>query len=216
MGTMHLPATDYPEYAGKLGDLIEEIAPDIICSELSPEQLTGTQPCNSKPEQRDVVMPTAKRLGILIVPIQPDTEVGTEWEKTYKAAEQELRTDIKGRHFLDFSSFLSGQEAELCKQYMKSADCIENIQMNEYHIFAEARDVMDEKWMPQLARLLTEWNEQFLSKIVETIESNPGRLIMVITGLWHKHWLWKKLEHTDGIAVHNLHTFRLSGKKRNC
>ena len=212
LGTMHLAVTDYPEYASKLGNLIEEIAPGIICTEVSPEQLAGTQPCDSKPEQRDVVLPTARRLGIPIVPIQPATEVGVEWEGRYKAAEQEMRTQEEGRHFLDYSCNLSVHEARLWERYMKSADCIENVQMNEYHVFPKARDMMEKKWMPRLARLLTEWNEYFLSRIIATIESKPGILIMVITGLWHKHWLWEKLEHTDGIRVHNLHSFRLSRK----
>lgn len=212
LGTMHLSAKDHPEYTSKLGDLIEEIAPDIICSELSAEQLAGTQSCNSKPEQRDVVIPTAKRLGIPIVPIQPDTEAGLELEKHYKAAEQELRTDEKGRHFLDFSDFLSRQEGKLWGQYMKSPNCIENVQINEYHVFPEARDMMEEKWMPRLASLLTGWNEHFLSSIVAAIESNPRRLILVIAGLWHKHWLWKRLENSDGIRIYNLHSFRLSRK----
>ena len=213
MGTMHLPPSDFPEYARKLGEIIEEIAPDTICSELSPEQLAGTQTCNSKPEQRDVVIPTAKRLGIPIIPIQPATEVAVDWENRYKDAEKELKARETGRNFHDLSSSLAMEEARLWREFMTSADCIENVQVNEYHVFPQARDMIEEKWAPQLARVLTEWNEYFLSSIIATVEADPGRRILVIVGLWHKYWLWNKLVERDDIRVQNLHSFRLSQKE---
>jgi hypothetical protein len=210
LGTMHLPPSDFPDYARRLSEIIEEIAPDSICSELSPEQLAGTQPCESKPEQRDVVMPTARRLGTPIVPIQPATDVAIEWEERYKAAEKELKATEEGRNFHDLSSSLAMEEARLWGEYMTSADCIENVQINEYHVFPQARDMIEEKWAPQLARVLTEWNEYFLSSIIANVEAGPGRRILVIAGLWHKHWLWNKLVQRDDVCVYNLHTFRLS------
>ncbi len=213
LGTMHLAPSDYPAYARRLGSIIEEIAPDTICSELSPEQLAGTQSCNSKPEQRDVVIPTAKRLGIPIVPMQPATDTAIDWEKRFKAADQELIGQETGRHFLEFSNLLAGQEAELWGQFMTSGDCIENVQMNEYHVFPQARDMIEEKWAPQRARILTEWNEYFLSSIDATIRANLRHLILVIAGLWHKHWLWARLAERDDVRVHNLHSFRKSRKE---
>ena len=48
-GSMHLEPKEYPAYAERFERIIEEITPDIICSELSPEQLEGTATCNSKP-----------------------------------------------------------------------------------------------------------------------------------------------------------------------
>ncbi len=78
LGTMHLDPKEFRAYGRRLGEIIEEINPDLICSESSPEQLAGTQSCDSKPEQRDVIMPAARRLGIPIVPIQPSTARGIQ------------------------------------------------------------------------------------------------------------------------------------------
>jgi hypothetical protein len=210
MGTMHLDPSDYPEYASRLNDIIEEISPDIICSELSPEQLNGTQTCNSKPEQRDVVMPTARRLGIPIVPMQPATDTAIEWEKRYKAAVEELKSGNDSRYYLEISDLLAEYEAESWMRLVKSEDCIENVQLNECHVYPEARDKVSEKLAPELASVMTEWNEYFLSSILLTSEQDPGRRILVIMGLWHKYWLWNQLEKHDHIRVHNLHTFRAS------
>ena len=119
-GTMHLNASDYPHYAQRLETIIEEIMPSVICAELSPEQLAKTQSCNSKPEQRDVVMPTADRLDIPIVPIQPSTEIAIEWEERFKVAEHELVSRDSGQCYHDFCCALARQEAELWGQHMKS------------------------------------------------------------------------------------------------
>ncbi|MEW5995027.1 MAG: hypothetical protein AB1744_11615, partial [Candidatus Zixiibacteriota bacterium] len=62
-GTMHLEPDEFPAYAGRLREIIEEITPDIICAELSPEQLAGSQTCNSQPlRSRNHYMPLL-RLG---------------------------------------------------------------------------------------------------------------------------------------------------------
>jgi hypothetical protein len=104
---MHLESGDFPAYAHRLGEVIEEISPDVIAAELFPEQLAGTQPCDSKPEQRDVNMPTAGRLAIPIIPVQPSTEQVTEWERRFKAVDQQLRSQQPGRHYLDYSERLA-------------------------------------------------------------------------------------------------------------
>jgi len=209
-GTMHFGREDFPAYARRLGEIIEEITPDIICSELSPEQLAGTQSCNSKPEQRDVVMPTAKRLGIPIVPIQPSTEQAVEWEKRFKATDGKLRSQEPSRYYIEYSEYLAEQEAQLWGNLMKSDDCIENVQLTEYHVFPEARDRVECRLLPDREALLVEWNESFLSRIEETIEDNQGSRILVIAGLWHKYWLWNRLHDRNDTVVHNLQSYRLS------
>jgi len=210
-GTMHLEPKEYPAYAERLERIIEEIAPDIICSELSPEQLEGTATCNSKPEQRDVVIPTARRLGIPIVPIQAATADASNWETRYKTANQSLRSQEPHRYYLEYSDHLAKKEAELWGNQMISADYIENVQLNEYHVFSEARDVVENELMPELAEMMSEWNESFLHKILETIETNRGQRILIITGLWHKYWLWNRLSLCDNVSLHNLQSFRKVG-----
>ncbi len=207
-GTMHLEPEDCPAYAKRLGEIIEEIAPDLICSELSPEQLAGTQTCNSKPEQRDVIIPTAKRLEIPIIPIQPSTEQAMEWEKRFKAADGKLRSQEPSRHYIEYGESLAVYEAQLWSDLMKSGDCIENVQLTEYHVISEARDMVEKRLLPDREKLLVEWNENFLFRIEETIKDNRGSLILVMAGLWHKYWLWNRLQARDDVTVHNLQTYR--------
>ncbi len=207
-GTLHLEPEQFPEYAKRLEAIIEEIAPDIICAELSPEQLAGTQSCNSKPEQRDVVIPTAKRLDIRIIPIQSPTDEATEWEKRFKANDKELRKDNKNSIILDYLDRLSFKEAESWQVLMKRGDCIENLQLEEHDLFPQARDELEREIMPGRAKLLEEWNESFLKRIEKTVGENPGMKILVIAGLWHKYWLFNRLKENNKVIVYNLHSYR--------
>jgi len=214
VGTLHLPPDDYPAYAEQLQNIIEEISPDVICSELSPEQLAGTQTCNSKPEQRDVIIPTAHRLGIPLVPIQPATEEGTKWEQRYKAVDKQLRSANPDQEYIRYGELLAHQEAILWSEAMKDKDCIVHLQLNEYHVFSEARDRVEDQLLPGREELLREWNESFLRVIESTIGQKDYRRILVLAGLWHKYWLWNRLRARNDIAVHNLQSFRISGKTR--
>lgn len=208
LGTMHLEPEAYPSYGQRLREIIEEVGPDVICAEVSPEQLAGTQPCNSKPEQRDVVLPTAARLGIAVVPIQLPTALALEWQSRYRAVDDALRKQEPQRYYLQYSEALSFQEAELWREMMKSGVCIENVQLTEYHVFAAARDAVERQLLPERDRLLTEWNESFLKRIEEVIATRPGSLLMVIAGLWHKHWLWNRLRERDDVEVCDLQSYR--------
>jgi len=211
---MHLAPNEFPEYGKWLTTVIEEIAPNIICAELSPEQLAETQPCNSKPEQRDIVMPTAKRLGIPIIPIQYATPTAIEWDNRNKALENTVKTNETSRAVLDFLDLLAHKEADLWYIHMKSASCIEHYQSEEYHVFCEARDVATAVLFPELAKPYNEWNEYFLEQIEHTIKDNPGSRVLVIAGLWHKYWLWNRLEVRSDITLYNANSYREKLGKR--
>jgi hypothetical protein len=210
VGTMHLEPKEYPEYAKCLEGIIEEIAPDIICAELSPEQLAGSQPCNSKPEQRDVIIPTARRLHIDIIPIQPPTEYGRNWESRLRKVNDELGADECNGRVLEYMDLLAQKEMELWMEAMRSPEYFEQLQLNEWHLMPKARDLVDRQSFPRRAELFMEWNECFLAEIERTIGTNSGRRILILAGAWHKYWLWDKLQNRADIVLHNLHSFRKS------
>ena len=95
----------------------------------------------------------ARRVGIPIIPVQPLTSEALEWEQRIKNVNRELREREPSRHFLEFSDQLSKREAELWGYRMKTADCIEHVQLNEYHVFPEARDFVEQALMPGMAAL---------------------------------------------------------------
>jgi hypothetical protein len=208
LGTMHLEASGFPNYAQKLKDIISEISPNVICTELSPEQLSGEQPCNSKPEQRDVVMPLAKELDIPIIPIQLHTDAAIDWSNRLKNVEDEAIGEDRYKIYYGICNSLETCEAELWYEHMKSGNSIEHVQYNEYHVFSEARDRVDKQRFPQRARLMEEWNNSFLAVIDKAISDYTNGLLLVIVGLWHKGWLWNKLIDRKDLQVHNIHTLR--------
>lgn len=207
IGTLHLDPIEYRQYGLWLENVIEQVAPDIICAELSPEQLAGTQSCNSKPEQRIIVIPTAKRLNIPIVPIQPSTIYGLDWEQRYTAARSELCGNDCLKAISEFLDDLSQEEARSWRLAMHHPSRIEDLQLDVYDIFPAARDAAVEKFLPQIAQLMTEWNMRFLEIIESTIDGNASKRILVIAGLWHKYWLWNRILTRTDIELHNWQSF---------
>ena len=164
-GTMHLETKEFSTFIGNLVGIIKEINPEVICAELSPEQLDGSQPCNSKPEQRDAVLPIAKELNIKIVPIQPSVKKGIEVEKRYNDCVNDLKTREPSKFIIEYMDYLADREYELWKDFLRKPDCIERIQLNEFHIFSEARDNLVNKYFPQYAKFFDDWNEEYLHNI---------------------------------------------------
>jgi hypothetical protein len=204
---MHLPQREYPLFAADLGKAIQEIDPDVICAEISPEQLAGTQTCDSKPEQRDIVMPLARQLGIRVVPIQPSTQSGLALEHAKNAVEAQLQRQKNLASAVEYSRCLTRFAHTFWLESAKSAGCFENIQTTEMHEHSYVCDRVEETLFPDRARLMIGWNESMLQRIEDTIVSSPHSRILVIVGLWHKYWLWNRLRARGDIEVHNLQTF---------
>ena len=80
--SLHLDEETSPNFIRSYREILREIAPSVICAELSPEQLEGSMTCHSKPEYGAAVLPVAQELGARIVPIQMPTDDGFDFELT--------------------------------------------------------------------------------------------------------------------------------------
>ena len=210
LGTMHLSADHYPGYHERLETIIREIAPDVICAEVSPQQLAATCSCNSKPEERDVVMPLAAQLKTPIVPIQPsnDHPLAAQFDERRNAVIGEINSSPTGKYLLEYLTDVELTATSLWMEAMKDPLCIENVQLPQLHIQREAADDALARYLTGLARLYNEWNEYFLARIETALHDNVGRRLLVIAGLGHKHWLWNRLRRRDDIRLHDLQSFR--------
>ena len=76
--SLHLDEETAPAFISAYREILREVAPSVVCAELSPEQLDGSTTCNSKPEYAAAVLPVARELGARIVSIQaPEGLSGT-------------------------------------------------------------------------------------------------------------------------------------------
>lgn len=209
LGTIHADKKQYPNYIENLSKIIREINPQIICAELSPEQLQSNNLISSKPEYHFGIMPVVRNLNIEIVPIQPATKIGIEIEQKKKDFEIKINENeidkIKWDFLDDFTTTLMKNLYSLIDQ----PSVFENLQMKEFDLwFYESWYQFIQKHFSEINEHWIEWNQMFLENIIEVIKNNEGKRILVTVGLDHKFWLIKKLREIKDIDVHNLHSFR--------
>ncbi|MCP4570254.1 MAG: hypothetical protein GY841_21960 [FCB group bacterium] len=208
-GSTHLGVDTAPVYIDRYQEIIREINPDIICAELSPEQLAGTATCHSKPEYEAAVLPVARELNIPVVPIQMDNENGSKWEKDKNKTLEEMTATPQGEFYAQFNEVVSEAMVANLIKVLQTPEGIEIIQLRAYDLLmVEPEYAGMRRFFPDYMKLSDEWNRYFLDRIEETAAQNPGSRIMVIAGAFHKYWLWDELEKRSDIILHNLQSFR--------
>lgn len=208
-GSTHLGKGIAPVYIDRYQSIIREINPDIICAELSPEQLAKTATCHSKPEYDAAILPVASELNIPIVSIQMDNENGGRWEKEKNKILEDMMATPQGKFYTEFNEVVSETMMANLIKVLQTPEGIEIIQQRAYDLLmVEPEYAGMRRFFPEYMKLSDGWNRYFLERIEETVALNPGVKIMVIVGAFHKYWLWNKLERRGDIILHNLQSFR--------
>jgi hypothetical protein len=214
LGTFHGGEDDAPQYISRLRMIIEEIMPDVICAELSPEQLDGATTCDSKPEYPEAILPLARRHKIEVIPMQPTTYEGIKTEKRKLAVIEEIEADEQSKLRWEFSEYLTEVTAAKWLEVLKDPAGIENVQLREFDLLqVEPGWIANKLFFPELAEQWDMWNAYFLDRISATIREHPGKRILITAGLAHKYWLWNRLSLRDDLILHDLRSWRDAGKK---
>lgn len=209
-GTVHYGKKDSPAYIDRLTSILQEIMPDVICAELSPEQLNGEVPCSSKPEYPDAILTFAKNSNVEVVPIQPGAKDGTRLEKEISEIVKQIKCNEVGRARWEYSEYLDEIAAEKWLQVVTDPAGIEHVQLRAFDLLVmETACLVTLKYFPKLADQWANWNQHFLDRIDSTIRYYAGQRILITAGLAHKYWLMDKLESRDDIVLHNLQSFRI-------
>lgn len=178
-----------------LEGIIKKINPDIICAELSPDQLNGKITCKTKPEYLEVIIPLAKKEGYIIFPIQPNTPEGMAWGKEKDLVIKKIREkpieNIKLEYYYKFERTFQRIEIENLK----------TLQSKTLDLLYEMTFEYCKAFLPKLWKLKEQWNKKFYDKICDAIIQNTGKKILVTVGLIHKFWLNKKLSQLNDIFL---------------
>ena len=197
IGTEHEHHFDNPIFSLEtLVELIQKTNPDIICAELSPEQLEGTQTCNSKPEYPNAIIPFARKTKIPIIPIQPCTSEGIEWGNRLRKEIARIQSTPDLKKKWDFWMLMSDSCEEI------DSPTLHSMQSRAYDTWSEIIfERLQDKLFPELWKLKEEWNDRFYSIILKAIQENPGSRIAITVGFKHKHWLINKLSKLDNVDI---------------
>jgi vacuolar-type H+-ATPase subunit E/Vma4 len=211
LGTLHFGLDRAPEYIQILGNIIREFNPDVICGELSPEELNSNSSSRIKPEYSAAILPVAIEKRITIAPIEPsyDEPFRKEAKRIREEAEEETQKLADGKMTLDFIEKLISVFLARLINVIKIPGAHEYLQRREYDLlFMESWYNVINDYLPKFLAQWNEWNEYFYDRISEAIEKYSGKRILVTVGLDHKYWLWQKLESRNDIVLHNLLSFR--------
>ncbi len=214
LGTLHLDERKAPFYIRRLKEVIELLAPAVICSELSPEQLAGEMATGSKPEYEAAILPTARRLDIPVVPMPPKLEDGRELEDRLQEIEHKIADDVLLKTRMDMIELLVAKSYSRLYELVRQPDALDLVQAEAYHLLSVAprHDVL-ESFFPDFHHIWTEWNERYFKRIIETVGQYPGKLVLVTIGLDHKYWLDRKLSEISYIHLRRLSDFSQNPEK---
>jgi hypothetical protein len=209
LSSLHLDEATAPVFLEEYRLVLREIAPSVICAELSPEQLAGTTTCKSKPEYEAAVLPVARELDARVVPIQMPTKDALAWQARMQDFHQRLRLTPQGRFYLAYSEALEKAQLEGMLQVARRRGGMEYLQLREHDwLQVGPTYAAMATLLPELFTLHEEWNLSFLSRIEEALGEYAGERFVITVGGYHRYWLWNRLSTRDGVSVHNLQSYR--------
>jgi len=203
IGTQHeLHLTDPIFNLEKLVELIHSTKPDIICAEVSPEQLSKETTCNSKPEYPKAIIPYSIKTSIPVIPIQPSTAIGLEWGNRYRQAKAAVKANVDLKEKWDFWMTLS----DSCEEV--SSPTLHAKQSRAYDMWVEITwGRLRHKLFPELSSLEEEWNNNFYKNVMKAIQDNPESRITVTVGIKHKYWLNNRLGEVPNVTLEHIEDY---------
>ena len=203
IGTQHELHLNDPVFnLDKLVELIHSTEPDIICAEVSPEQLSGESTCNSKPEYPKAIFPYSIEKSIPVIPIQPCTAIGLEWGNRYRHEKSRVQESADLKLKWDFWMALS----DSCEEV--SSPTVHARQSRAYDMWVEITwGRLREKLFPELSSLAEEWNSYFYQNVMKVIQDNPESRITVTVGIKHKYWLNNRIAELPGVTLEHIEDY---------
>jgi len=203
IGTQHeLHLTDPIFNLEKLVELIHSTKPDIICAEVSPEQLSGETTCNSKPEYPKAILPYAYENGIEVIPIQPSTKEGYRQEERNQKVMEMIKSDPESLTKWKLWEKLFDAASET------KSPSLHSLQSRAYDHWMEiAWEKYQAKLFPEYWDVKEIWNKEFLNRILKAIEANKNKRITVTVGIKHKHWLNNRLVKEANVTLEHIEDY---------
>jgi hypothetical protein len=203
IGTQHeLHLTDPIFDLEKLVKLIHSTKPDIICAEVSPEQLSGETTCHSKPEYPKAILPYARENEIEVIPIQPPSAEGYRQQERNQQAIEKIKSNPESLAKWECRAEFFAAASE------SSSPSLHSLQSRAYDHWMEIIwERYQAKLFPEYWAVKEIWNNEFLKRIEETIQSNKEKRITVTVGFNHKHLLNNRLGNISNVTLEHIEDY---------
>lgn len=201
LGTVHSDEIrkEYNCSLEKMGELIEEFEPDIICGEVRPED--WEKYCSNikyggylgPNEYRRLVIPLCEKKGIKFIPV--------DW----------FEDDLVNLDYLEGKSNLEVEKIErqlesIVNVYMEAAKK-STIPFNslDFNKIVEKKQDFQNNINPEIHNIYwTCRNRIMIHRIKKVLESNKGKRVLCVVGAEHTYFYCKELKKTDWEVIYPL------------
>ena len=203
LGTLHQYHLKQEFYSlDVLERIIERINPDVICVELTAEDLKTEREQRVKVEYPMCILPLAKKRGYKIVPMEPDEPEYSRLINIIKQLNKKIESDetmkMKSEIFNQYTESLY----EFLFNYWKSPADVNSDITNA--LFEVKHKFQDALFGPLQREGWEEWNIHFLNTILKTMKKYKGKKILVTVGAEHVYWLKKRLKNNSTIKLEEI------------
>lgn len=207
--TLHRMHETVPGYSfDRLGQIIEQLKPDVLCVELQPEDLTARPDESTKREYPKVIYPLIDRYHYQVYALEPAEPTYSAIIKPYVAGAQIFQKEQPAMASA-FDQYSKGLYAGLTAYWTSPArvnDATTDAQFTAKHALQQAMMGAAERTGWQ------RWNGEFLATITRAARENPGKRIVVTVGAEHGYWLRDHLADVSGVKL--LDTASMLGAMR--
>ena len=177
-----------------LRTIIEKINPDIICVELTAEDLKSKKDQAIKIEYPKCIIPLAKKKGYKLIPMEPNEPEYSRLVNKYKQAYQKI--DPKKKEIFNlYTKLLFDYLFAYWKSLVDVNSQLTNALFELKHKFQNSLfgSVEEQCW--------EDWNNHFLNTILKVAETHKGKNMLVAVGVEHVYWLKKHLKSNSTIKI---------------
>jgi hypothetical protein len=198
LATLHQLHEQVPGYSLKrLGEVIEQLDPDVLCLEVRADKLAARADEKTKIEYPRVIYPLLARRHYATVAMEPSEPEYGAILQPYLRANAEFQSS--GRPAVAALAGYSDATYVALKTHWRDAATVNDRTTDEMlrakHAFQQAAIGAGERegW--------ERWNRHFLDVIKRTAAAHPGKRIVVTVGAEHGYWLRQHLAGQPGLRL---------------
>lgn len=198
LATLHQLHEDIPGYSLKrLGEVIEQLHPDVLCLEVRADKLAARADEKTKIEYPRAIYPLLARHHVATVALEPSEPEYDAILQPYLRANATFQSSGSAA-VAALAGYSDATYAALKTHWRDPAtvnDATTDQMLRAKHAFQQAAIGAGERegW--------ERWNRHFLDVITRTAAAHPGQRIVVTVGAEHGYWLREHLAGQPGLRL---------------
>jgi len=180
-----------------LRKIIEKIDPNVICVELTENDLKEKKEQNIKIEYPKCIIPLADEKDYKLIAMEPNETEYSRIINTYRQGIKKIETEEPKKIELlnKYTKVLYDYLWSCWHSPIDVNSSLTNVLFDAKHTFQNSLfgSGEEQSW--------EEWNDHFLNTILNIVETHRGKKILVTVGVEHVYWLMNHLKDRPGIKL---------------